>query len=475
MLSFDDYRACDALELAELVRKRKVSPQELLEAALARSAAVNPQINAIVLDHADLARQAISDGLPDGPLRGVPYLLKDLGAAMKGTVCTGSFSLTRNGVAEEDSTYVGRCRQAGLVMFGKTHSPELGQSPSSESRMWGATRNPWDLARIAGGSSGGAAAAVAAGIVPVAHATDGGGSIRIPAACCGLFGMKPTRARTPMGPKRGEGWGGASVGHVVSRSVRDSAAFLDATGGPAAGDPYAAPHQMRPWLEEVGAKPGRLRIAFSSTPPINVPVHADAIAAVEDAARLCESLGHIVEEAAPALNGREIMQAQGVVISANVAFTVVEAAEALGRKPVPEDVERATWFRIENARRADSSAYARAMNTLHMVGRTVAAFMEDYDVILQPVAAQPPLPLGVINLDREDLQQMYREMIGFIPYTGIYNLTGQPSANIPLHWNTDDLPIGTMFTTRFGDEATLFRLAAQLEEARPWFRRYPGL
>ena len=475
MLSFDDYRRCDALELAELVRKRKVSPQELLDAALARAAAVNPRINAIVLDHADLARQAIADGLPDGPLRGVPYLLKDLGAAMQGTVCTGSFSLTRNGVAEEDSTYVERCRKAGLVLFGKTHSPELGQSPSSESRMWGATRNPWDLSRIAGGSSGGAAAAVAAGIVPVAHATDGGGSIRIPAACCGLFGMKPTRARTPMGPKRGEGWGGASVGHVVSRSVRDSAAFLDATGGPALGDPYAAPHQERPWIEEVGRKPGRLRIAFSTTPPINVPVHADAIAAVEDAARLCESLGHIVEEATPALNGREIMQAQGVVISANVAFTVEEAAEALGRTPVPEDVERATWFRIENARRADSSAYARAMNTLHMVGRTVAAFMEDYDVILQPVAAQPPLPLGVINLDREDLQQMYREMIGFIPYTGIYNLTGQPSANIPLFWNADDLPIGTMFTTRFGDEATLFRLAAQLEEARPWFRRYPGL
>jgi amidase/6-aminohexanoate-cyclic-dimer hydrolase len=475
MLSFDDYRACDALELAERVRMRKVSPQELLDAALARSAEVNPRINAIVLDHADLARQAIADGLPDGPLRGVPYLLKDLGAAMKGTVCTGSLSLTRDGVAEADSTYVERCRKAGLVMFGKTHSPELGQSPSSESRMWGATRNPWDTSRIAGGSSGGAAAAVAAGIVPVAHATDGGGSIRIPAACCGLFGLKPTRARTPMGPKRGEGWGGASVGHVVSRSVRDSAAFLDATGGPAAGDPYAAPHQQRPWIEEVSKKPGRLRIAFSTTPPINVPVHADAIAAVEDAARLCESLGHIVEEAAPALNGREIMQAQGVVISANVAFTVEEAAEALGRKPVPEDVERATWFRIENARRADSSAYARAMNTLHMVGRTVAAFMEDYDVILQPVAAQPPLPLGVINLDREDLQQMYREMIGFIPYTGIYNLTGQPSANIPLHWNADDLPIGTMFTTRFGDEATLFRLAAQLEQARPWFTRYPGL
>ena len=475
MLGFNDYRKHDALALADLVRTKQVTPQELLDAALARARDVNPNINAIVLDHEDVARKALKDGLPNGPLAGVPYLLKDLGAALKGTVTTGSLSYAREAVAENDSTYVERIKNAGLVIFGKTHSPELGLSPSSESRMFGATKNPWDLSRIAGGSSGGAAAAVAAGIIPTAHATDGGGSIRIPASCCGLFGLKPTRARTPMGPKRGEGWGGASVGHVVSRSVRDSAAFLDATAGAAPGDPYPAPHQPRPFLDEVKAAPGRLRIAFSTTPAIPTAVHPDAIAAVKDAAKLCESLGHIVEEAAPAINGMDIMAAQGIVISANVAFTVEEAAEALGRKARPEDVERATWFRVENARKTDSSAYARAMNTLHALGRTVANFMQGYDLILQPTCAEPPLKLGVLNMDREDLQQMFREMISFIPFTGIYNLTGQPSANVPLHWNASGLPIGTMFTTRFGDEATLFRLAAQLEQARPWKDRYAPL
>ena len=475
MLSFADYRNHDALSLAELVRTKKVTPQDLLEAALARAAAVNPKINAIVLDHEDVARKALKDGLPQGPLTGVPYLLKDLGAALKGTITTGSLGLARDTVAASDSTYVERCKNAGLVIFGKTHSPELGLSPSSESRMFGATRNPWNLNHVAGGSSGGAAAAVAAGIVPVAHATDGGGSIRIPASCCGLFGLKPTRARTPMGPKRGEGWGGASVGHVVSRSVRDSAAFLDATAGAAIGDPYVAPHAARPFLDEVTTAPGRLRIAFSTTPAIAAPVHPDAVAAVREAAKLLESLGHHVEEAAPKLNGMEIMAAQGIVISANVAFTVDEAAEALGRAARAEDVERATWFRVENARKTDSSAYARAMNTLHLVGRTLGDFMTNYDVILQPTCAQPPLPVGVLNMDREDLQQMFREMIAFIPYTGIYNLTGQPSANVPLHWNAAGLPIGTMFTARFGDEATLLRLAAQLEQAQPWKDRYAPL
>lgn len=475
MLSFAEYRKHDALSLAELVKKREVTPEELLNTALARAAAVNPKINAIVIDHEDVARKQLKDGLPQAPLTGVPYLLKDLGATLKGTVTTGSLSLYRETVATTDTTFVERCKQAGLVIFGKTHSPELGLSPSSESRMFGATRNPWNLEHIAGGSSGGAAAAVAAGIIPTAHATDGGGSIRIPAACCGLFGLKPTRARTPMGPKRGEGWGGASIAHVVSRSVRDSAAFLDATAGAAPGDPYAAPPQARPFLEEVKAAPGRLRIAFSTTPPIPVPVHPDAIAAVKDAAKLCESLGHIVEEATPAINGMEIMAAQGIVISANVAFTVDEAAEALGRKARPQDVERATWFRVENARKTDSSEYAKAMNTLHYLGRTLAAFMEGYDILLQPTAAQPPLKLGILNLERQDLGEMFREMISFIPYTGIYNLTGQPSANVPLHWNASGLPIGTMFTARFGDEATLFRLAAQLEQARPWKDKYAPL
>ena len=475
MLSFTDYRKHDALSLAALVKSRDVTPEELLGVALARARDVNPKINAIVLEHEDVARKALKDGLPQGPFTGVPYLLKDLGVALKGTVTTGSLNLTRESVAESDSTYVERTKKAGLVIFGKTHSPELGLCPSSESRMYGATRNPWNLNHIAGGSSGGAAAAVAAGIIPVAHATDGGGSIRIPASCCGLFGLKPTRARTPMGPKRGEGWGGASIGHVVSRSVRDSAAFLDATHGPAPGDPYPAVPPARAFLDEVTAAPGRLRIALWTKPPIPAEVHPDALAAVKDAAKLCESLGHIVEEASPTINGMEIMAAQGVVISGNVAFTVDEAAEALGRKARPDDVERATWFRVENARKTDSSVYARAINTLHALGRTVATFMSDYDVILQPTCAAPPLPVGVLNMERTDLGELFREMITFIPYTGIYNLTGQPSANVPLYWNAAGLPIGTMFTARYGDEATLFRLAAQLEQARPWKDRHPPL
>ena len=475
MLSFTDYRKHDALSLAALVKSRDVTPEELLGVALARARDVNPKINAIVLEHEDVARKALKDGLPQGPFTGVPYLLKDLGVALKGTVTTGSLNLTRESVAESDSTYVERTKKAGLVIFGKTHSPELGLCPSSESRMYGATRNPWNLNHIAGGSSGGAAAAVAAGIIPVAHATDGGGSIRIPASCCGLFGLKPTRARTPMGPKRGEGWGGASIGHVVSRSVRDSAAFLDATHGPAPGDPYPAVPPARAFLDEVKAAPGRLRIALWTKPPIPAEVHPDALAAVKDAAKLCESLGHIVEEASPTINGMEIMAAQGVVISGNVAFTVDEAAEALGRKARPDDVERATWFRVENARKTDSSVYARAINTLHALGRTVATFMSDYDVILQPTCAAPPLPVGVLNMERTDLGELFREMITFIPYTGIYNLTGQPSANVPLYWNAAGLPIGTMFTARYGDEATLFRLAAQLEQARPWKDRHPPL
>ncbi len=475
MLSFTDYRKHDALSLAALVKSRDVTPEELLRVALARARDVNPKINAIVLEHEDVARKALKDGLPQGPFTGVPYLLKDLGVALKGTVTTGSLNLTRESVAESDSTYVERTKKAGLVIFGKTHSPELGLCPSSESRMYGATRNPWNLNHIAGGSSGGAAAAVAAGIIPVAHATDGGGSIRIPASCCGLFGLKPTRARTPMGPKRGEGWGGASIGHVVSRSVRDSAAFLDATHGPAPGDPYPAVPPARAFLDEVKAAPGRLRIALWTKPPIPAEVHPDALAAVKDAAKLCESLGHIVEEASPTINGMEIMAAQGVVISGNVAFTVDEAAEALGRKARPDDVERATWFRVENARKTDSSVYARAINTLHALGRTVATFMSDYDVILQPTCAAPPLPVGVLNMERTDLGELFREMITFIPYTGIYNLTGQPSANVPLYWNAAGLPVGTMFTARYGDEATLFRLAAQLEQARPWKDRHPPL
>jgi amidase len=405
----------------------------------------------------------------------VPFLLKDLGAALKGTVTTGGMRLLREAVSDHDSTYVERIKAAGMTIFGKTHSPELGATTTSESRLFGKTRNPWNLERIAGGSSGGAAAAVAAGILPLAHATDGGGSIRIPAACCGLFGLKPTRARTPSGPKRGEGWGGMSIGHCVSRSVRDSAALLDATAGPALGDPYYAPKQERPYLDEVKQAPGKLRIAFSTTPAIPAPVHNECVAAVRDVARLLESLGHDVEEASPPLNGMEIMQAQGTVISANIAAAIDEAAALHGRAARSDDVEKANWYRVERAREVDSSAYAKAMVVVHQVGRTMAGFMENYDVLLQPTVSQPPLLLDTVNLDREDLDAMFRDLIGFVPFTGAFNITGQPSMNVPLFWNAGGLPIGTMFTAKFGDEPTLFRLAAQLEQARPWADKRPTI
>jgi amidase len=475
MLSYAEYAKYDSLALAELVRTKKVTAQELLETALARSKAVNPTINAIVIDHEDVARKQLKDGLPNGPFTGVPFLLKDLGASLKGTVTTGGMRLMREAVADYDTTYVERIKHAGFTIFGKTHSPELGATTTSESRLFGKTRNPWDLERIAGGSSGGAAAAVAAGIIPLAHATDGGGSIRIPASCCGLFGLKPTRARTPSGPKRGEGWGGMSIGHCVSRSVRDSAALLDATAGPALGDPYYAPKQERPYLDEIKHAPGKLRIAVSTKTVNDAPVHPDVVAAVKDVAKLLESLGHHVEEATPALNGNEIVNAQGIVISANICAAVEEAAALHGRAPRADDVEKANWYRVERARTVDSSAYPKAMNVIHQVGRTLAEFMESYDVFLQPTVAQPPLPLGVVNLDREDLDGLFRDLMGFVPFTGLYNITGQPSMNVPLVWNGAGLPIGTMFTGRFGDEATLYRLAAQLEQARPWFDKRPTL
>jgi len=475
MLSYAEYSKLDATALAELVRTKKVTAQELLETALARSKAVNPKINAIVIDHEDIARKQIKDGLPKGTFTGVPFLLKDLGASLKGTVTTGGMRLMREAVVDYDTTYVERIKAAGFSIFGKTHSPELGATTTSESRLWGKTRNPWNLERIAGGSSGGASAAVAAGIIPLAHATDGGGSIRIPASCCGLFGLKPTRARTPSGPKRGEGWGGMSIGHCVSRSVRDSAALLDATAGPALGDPYYAPKQERPYIDELKHAPGKLRIAFSTANALNAPVHPDVIAAVKDAAKLLESLGHHVEEAAPTLNGREIMEAQGVVISANIAAAIEEAAQLHGRAPRPDDVEKANWYRVERAREVDSSAYAKAMVVVHAVGRQMAEFMTKYDVFLQPTVSQPPLKLGVVNLDREDIDGLFRDLLGFVPFTGLYNISGQPSMNVPLSWNGEGLPIGTMFTGRFGDEPTLFRLAAQLEQAKPWFDKLAPL
>jgi amidase/6-aminohexanoate-cyclic-dimer hydrolase len=474
MLSFQDYRAHDAIGLATLIRTRQVSASEVLETAIARLEAVNGEINAVVLKHYDLARAALKAGLPQGPLHGVPYLLKDIGIAMKGTPTTASVAALKDLVAPADSTLMERTRAAGVSIFGKTHTPEMGLSSSSESRLFGATRNPWNRDVIAGGSSGGAAAAVAAGVLPLAHATDGGGSIRIPAACCGLFGLKPSRGRTPAGPARGEGWGGMSAAHAVSRSVRDNALWLDLTHGPAPGDPYAAPAPRRPYLTEAMTEPAPLRIGLPKAPPLPFPVHADCEEAVASAAKLLASLGHYVEHIdLPAIDPMRLLNAQGVVLNANIAATLEEIGTNRGRKLEPHEVERATWVRATRAAKATSTDYAAAMTLLHQTGRAMGQVTETVDVILQPTLAKPPLPLGVLDMDREDLDALFRDLLSFIPFTGLYNISGQPSMSVPLHWNREGLPIGVMVSAAYGREDILFQLAGQLERAQPWFGKVP--
>jgi Asp-tRNA(Asn)/Glu-tRNA(Gln) amidotransferase A subunit family amidase len=316
---------------------------------------------------------------------------------------------------------------------------------------------------------------VATGVVPAAHASDGGGSIRIPASCCGLFGLKPTRARIPAGPDVGEGWSGMSANHVVSRSVRDSAALLDATHGPAPGDPYHAPAPARPFLEEVGRDPGRLRIAVQTETFNDAVTHPDCVTAAEGAARLCESLGHTVETATLSIDRQALGRATQIIIASNLRATVLDRAAALGRELREDDLEPGTHAMINMARTAEAADYARAIRTIHGIGRQVARFFEGCDVLLTPTMAAPPLELGKLALSSSDLANFIDNVGQAIGFTALFNATGSPSASIPLHWNAGGLPIGVQLTGRFGDEATLLRLSSQLEQAQPWFDRRPPL
>ena len=476
LTTFDEYRGHDALSLARLVRRGDVSPRELLELAVARAEAVDPKRTAIVVRHFELAREASAKKLPAGPLSGVPYLLKDLGIAMAGTVTTEGSRFFQDQVQDFDSTLVERYRAAGLVIFGKTHSPEFGSSPSSESALHGATHNPWDLSRSAGGSSGGSAAAVAAGIVPAAHATDGGGSIRIPASACGLFGLKPSRGRVPLGPRIYEGWGGMSAGHCVSRSVRDSAALLDASQGPATGDAYAAPARERPYLDELERKPGRLRIAWLKKPVLPAEVAPECDEAAERAAALCVSLGHSVEEASPTLDIAAVYQGFALLASTGTALKVAQREAALGRAARRDEIEAVNWTTIRTGRAASGIDYARARDAIHAASRVLGQFMQRYDVILSPTMAMVPAKLGELSLSQE-IEKFTIPATRASAFTSLFNITGQPAMSVPLYWTgaaegaQSGLPVGVQFAGRFGDEATLFRLAAQLEEAQPWFER----
>jgi amidase/6-aminohexanoate-cyclic-dimer hydrolase len=469
----DEFARYDGLGLAELVRRRAVSPAELLEAAVAAVEARNHDVNAVVNRLYDQARAAIAAGLPAGSFTGVPYLLKDLGAHYQGAVTSYGGLLFKDFVVDHNSELTARLKRAGLVIFGKTNTPELGLASSTEPRLFGPTRNPWSLAHSAGGSSGGSAAAVAAGMVPMAHATDGGGSIRIPASACGLFGLKPTRARTPLGPDQGEGWGGASVAHAVTRTVRDSAALLDATSGPDLGDPYWAPPPARPFLEEIGRDPGRLRIAITTTPWNGQAVDAECAKAARAAGHLCESLGHHVEEASPVVDAAALGAATLVVIGANLRAALEARAAALGRTLQPEDVERITWIRAMDGHTARAADYARAIAVMHRTGRVVAPFFRRFDVLLTPTMCRPPHSLGVIDMMTTDEVGYGQAVLGTIAFTSVWNACGNPAMSVPLAWSRAGLPIGVQFVGGFGDEATLLRLGAQLERAQPWADRRP--
>ncbi|MGV8998150.1 MAG: amidase [Parvibaculaceae bacterium] len=469
------YDTYDGLGLAELVATKKVSATELLDEAIARTEKVNPKINAVVFKHYEEARAQIAKGLPEGPFKGVPFLLKDLHLLLTGTVTTFGSAAYQGNVADHNSTLTDRYLKSGVVIFGKTNSPELGLAPTTEPRLYGATHNPWDLTRSPGGSSGGAAAAVAAGIVPLANASDGGGSIRIPAAACGLFGIKPTRARTPMGPDRGEGWGGMSIAHVVSRSVRDSAAMLDATHGAELGDPYAAPHVERPFLQEAQTAPGKLRIAFNTKRPDGTLCDKEVVAAIKATAKLLESLGHHVEEAAPEFDPQELGQHQATIIGSAVALTLRQRAAQLGRALTPNDVEGFTLLVAEAAKSRSGADFAASTLYMHQLGRHMARFHQRFDVYLSATMATPPIPLGHLDTMTSDIATYLKNSAEYVPNIGVYNMTGQPSMSVPLAWSADGLPLGMMFTGRFGDEATLFRLAGQLEQAQPWKDKRPKL
>ncbi|MDE3135828.1 MAG: amidase [Acidobacteriota bacterium] len=471
----DELATLDATAHAALVRRGEVTPLDLVEAAIARAQRVNPALNAIVTPLYDQARAAARGTLPDGPFRGVPFLLKDLVASYAGARMTGGSAFLRDYVPDHDSELVTRFRRAGLVIIGKTNTPEFGILPTTEPLLFGPCRNPWDTERMAGGSSGGSAAAVAAGIVPMAHANDGGGSIRIPASCCGLFGMKPTRGRTSLGPDFGDIMGGLVVEHAVTRSVRDSAALLDAVSGPFPGDPYCAPAPVRPFLEEVGADPGRLRIAFTTTAPSGARIDEECVRAVHDAAKLCESLGHHVEEAAPEINGALMVDSFLRIWRAGTASAVQAMAFLTGRTPSPELFEPLTWALYEQGRQVSAPAYLMAQTVLQGLSRQIGGFMLSYDAWLTPTVAEPPLPLGSFEPTPANPLAGFERAVEFVPFTPMCNLSGQPAMSLPLHWTAGGLPVGTHFIGRFGDEATLFRLASQIEAARPWKDRQPRI
>ena len=488
---FPEYDDHDATGLAALVRTRQLSARELVDAAIARIEARNPALNAVVHTQFERARRE-AEQAGTGSFAGVPFLLKDLFAEDAGEPSTGSCQLGSTWRAERDCELVARYKRAGLIILGRTNTPELGIMGTTEPAFRGPTRNPYDLKCSSGGSSGGSAAAVSARMVPAAHASDGGGSIRIPASHCGLVGLKPTRGRNPLGPFGGEHWAALVEEHVVTRSVRDTAGLLDATAGPDDGAPYQVRDPVRPFAAEIGKPPGALRIAFTSQALFADTLDPDCAAAVADAAALARSLGHHVEEALPAFDRAALVRAYLLVVAAGVSCDLSVAAVRAGRAARARDVEPATWLLHLIGCTLSAADHAAAIDSMRRAARQVAEFFARYDVLLTATTARPPVTLGELSPSRSELLQMsvlralpLRSLLlraldeaahgplAATPNTQLFNITGQPAISLPLSWNAAGLPIGTQWVAPFGREDLLLRLASQLEAARPWSTRRP--
>jgi amidase len=474
MASFRDYADFDGLGLAELVRRREVTPGELRQAAMETLERVDPAINAIAFTMEAEAEAVLRSGPPDGLFQGVPFLAKDLIISYAGVPTHSGSRLTQGFTRPFDSELVTRFRSAGLVTIAKTTTPELGLCASTESVLYGATRNPWALDRVVGGSSGGSAAAVAAGIAPIGHANDGGGSIRLPASCCGLVGLKPTRGRNPLGPDQGDMWTGLVCEHVVTRTVRDTAAMLDCTAGPAPGDPYHAPPPVRPFLEAIGRDPPVLRIAVMVETFAGDQVDPVCRQATLDTATLLEQLGHIVEQAGPRFDVAAYARAHAVILCTNLAAFMEEVGRQLGRTPGPDTLEPITQWILAEGRRMTAGDLVRAQIALNAASRDMASFFETYDILLTPTLATPPVPIGYLFAET-DGAELRRRTLAFAPFTHVFNGTGQPALSLPADWDALGVPIGIQMVARYAEDALLLQLAAQLERARPWQQRRPPI
>jgi amidase len=492
----DEYLTYDAIALAELVRTKKASPRELLATAIATLDRVNPKVNAVIhrLDEAAKAQTETCSGT----FGGVPFLVKDLDGRLANAPWNGGSRALAGHVMREDSELFARYRKLGLVFLGKTNTPELGLLAVTEPELHGPTRNPWNLDHTPGGSSGGSAAAVAAGIVPVAHGGDGGGSIRIPASACGLFGLKPSRGRMPLGPHTGEGWHGLVVPHVLSRTVRDSAAFLDATHGPDVGAPYVAPPPRGSFLAaatpNAGEKAPRLRLGFTAKSILGERTHEDCRTALDSAMRLCKELGHEPVEVNLPIDKDAVRVAYLTIVGAGAAFAVEEAAKLAKREVRHQDYEAPTWFLAQVGRAFSALHLERARSTMFDVQRKIGGLFESIDALATPTLAYPPAKVGELALKPAErvalgalrampakpllelaLFELAKNALERTPNTMLFNMTGQPAMSVPLHVGEGGLPIGVQFVGKMGHEEALLALAAELEGARPWAARRPSL